>query len=109
MCEVHHIFCESFQMHRLRHLRSIVACGIIQRQGCKTVLKENRIRSKISSELRALSATACIHKQESIAKPLRSTKPKSKNDTVQYFVDIKSVRTLFRKTLPVPNHMIVFH
>ncbi|XP_018310349.1 mitochondrial ribosome-associated GTPase 2 isoform X1 [Mycetomoellerius zeteki] len=81
-------------MHRLRHLRSIVACGIIQRQGCKTVLKENRIRSKISSELRALSATACIHKQESIAKPLRSTKPKSKNDTVQYFVDIKSVRTI---------------
>ncbi|KYN37065.1 GTP-binding protein 5 [Trachymyrmex septentrionalis] len=90
----HHIFCHLFQMHRLRHLRSIVACGIIQRQSCETVLKENRIRSGVSSGLRALSATACIHKQESIAKPLRSTKPKSKNDTLQHFVDIRSVKTI---------------
>ncbi|XP_018398049.1 PREDICTED: mitochondrial ribosome-associated GTPase 2 [Cyphomyrmex costatus] len=81
-------------MHRLRHLRSIVTCGIIQRQGCETILKENRIRSEVSSRLRALSTTACVHKQEFIAKPLRSTKPKSKNDTLQNFVDIKSVRTI---------------
>ncbi|KAG5322780.1 MTG2 GTPase, partial [Pseudoatta argentina] len=45
-------------------------------------------------DIKSLSATACIHKQESIAKPLRSTKPKSKNDTLQYFVDIRSVKTI---------------
>ncbi|XP_012055196.1 PREDICTED: mitochondrial ribosome-associated GTPase 2 [Atta cephalotes] len=81
-------------MHHFRHLKSIVACSIIQRQSCKTVLKENRIRSEVSSRLRTLSATVCIHKQESIAKPLRSTKPKSKNDTLQCFVDIRSVKTI---------------
>ncbi|EGI61218.1 GTP-binding protein 5 [Acromyrmex echinatior] len=43
-------------------------------------------------DIKSLSATACIHKQESIA--LRSTKPKSKNDTLQYFVDIRSVKTI---------------
>ncbi|XP_018345568.1 PREDICTED: mitochondrial ribosome-associated GTPase 2 isoform X2 [Trachymyrmex septentrionalis] len=45
-------------------------------------------------DIKSLSATACIHKQESIAKPLRSTKPKSKNDTLQHFVDIRSVKTI---------------
>ncbi|XP_018360126.1 PREDICTED: mitochondrial ribosome-associated GTPase 2 isoform X2 [Trachymyrmex cornetzi] len=45
-------------------------------------------------DIKSLSATACIHKQQSIAKPLRSTKSKSKTDTLQYFVDIKSVKTI---------------
>lgn len=80
-------------MHRLRHLRNIIVCSIIQRQGCETVLDKIRCEVSNGNVLRALSATACIH-EESTAKPLRSTKPKSKNDTLQYFVDIKSVRTL---------------
>jgi len=91
------MFCDSFQMHRLRHLRSIVACGIIQRQGCETLL--DKIRCEVSGGLRTLSATACVREKKPIAKPLRSTKPKSKNDTLQYFVDIKTVRTLFREII----------
>ncbi|XP_011170501.1 mitochondrial ribosome-associated GTPase 2 isoform X2 [Solenopsis invicta] len=80
-------------MHRLRHLRSIIACGVIQRQG-DTVL--DRIRCKILNEhtVRALSATTCVCAEEPTAKPLRNIKPKSKNNTLQYFVDIKSVRTI---------------
>lgn len=86
-------FCDRFQMHRLRHLRSIVACGIIQRQSCETIL--DTIRCGISRELRTLSVTACAEGKPT-AKPLRSTKPKSKNNTQQHFVDIKPVRALFR-------------
>lgn len=93
-------------MHRLRHLRGIVACGVIQRQGCEAVL--DKIGCAVSSGLRALSATAYVREEEPVAKPLRSTKPKSKKDTLQYFVDMKTVRTLFREILPVHEHAIVF-
>ncbi|XP_071644074.1 mitochondrial ribosome-associated GTPase 2 isoform X1 [Temnothorax longispinosus] len=79
-------------MHRLRCLRSIVACGLSQKQDRKTVL--NRIRCEVSSGLRSLSVTAYVHEREPTAKPLRSTKPKSKKDTLQYFVDIKPVKTI---------------
>ncbi|XP_071554758.1 mitochondrial ribosome-associated GTPase 2 isoform X1 [Temnothorax nylanderi] len=79
-------------MHRLRYLRSIVACGISQKQGRKTVL--NRIRCEVSSGLRSLSVTAYVYEREPTAKPLRSTKPKSTKDTLQYFVDIKPVKTI---------------
>ncbi|XP_011689769.1 PREDICTED: mitochondrial ribosome-associated GTPase 2 isoform X1 [Wasmannia auropunctata] len=77
-------------MHRLRRLSRIVACGIIPRRGGEAA--SGGIRCEASTGLRALSATACVRKEES--KALRSTKPKSKNDTLQYFVDIKTVRTV---------------
>lgn len=80
-------------MHRFRHLRSIIACGIIQRQSCETI--SDTIRYEISSGLRALSVTACVcADREPTAKALRSTKSKSKSDILQYFVDIKPVRKL---------------
>ncbi|EFN72740.1 GTP-binding protein 5 [Camponotus floridanus] len=44
--------------------------------------------------LKTLSVTACVHEKKSVAKALRSTKPKSKHDTLQYFVDIKQTRTI---------------
>lgn len=95
-------------MQRLRHLRSIVAFDIGQRQSCKTILDRIRYES-VSSGLRTLSATASTHKRESIAKPLRSTKPKSKNNTLQYFVDIKPVRALFHGIIiPIHERAIVF-
>ncbi|XP_012540765.1 mitochondrial ribosome-associated GTPase 2 isoform X2 [Monomorium pharaonis] len=76
-------------MHRLRHLKSIIACGTIQRQG-DTIF--DRIRCKIlnGETFRTLSTTIYL----CTAKPLRSTKPKSKSNTVQHFVDIKTVRTI---------------
>lgn len=80
-------------MHRLRHLRSIVACGTIRRQGREITL--GTIRCEISSGLRALSVTAYVCAEaKSTAKPLCSTKPKAKNSTLQHFVDIRPVRAV---------------
>lgn len=87
-------------MHRLRHLRSIVACGIIQRQGCETLL--DRIRCQVSSGLGALSATARVYEREPTAKPLRRTKSKATTDTLQHFVDIKPVRAIVSWNITSP-------
>ncbi|XP_020285642.1 mitochondrial ribosome-associated GTPase 2 isoform X1 [Pseudomyrmex gracilis] len=79
-------------MHCLCHLR-ITACNILRRQSCEFILNRSRRKVLDKNILRTLSVTACV-REESIAKPLRSIKPKSKQDTVQYFVDIKRVRTI---------------
>lgn len=89
-----YIFCNHFQMHCLRRLRNIVVCNAIQRQGCEIILNRNKYEISNRNLFRTLSVTACVHEEKSIAKPLRSTKPKSKHDTLQYFVDIKQVGTL---------------
>ncbi|XP_072754972.1 mitochondrial ribosome-associated GTPase 2 isoform X3 [Anoplolepis gracilipes] len=77
-------------MQCLRRLRNVVACNTIQKQGYEIIL--NRNRCKISN--RTFSVTTCIHEKESLAKPLRSIKPKSKHDTLQHFVDIKQTKTI---------------
>lgn len=81
-------------MHCLRRLRNIIACDTIQEQGYKIILNRNKCKMSNRNLFRTLSVTACIHEKKSIAKPLRSIKPKSKHDTLQYFVDIKQVGTL---------------
>lgn len=81
-------------MHSLRRLRNIVVCNAIQKQGCEIILNRNKYEISNRNLFRTLSVTACAHEEKSIAKPLRSTKPKSKHDTLQYFVDIKQVGTL---------------
>lgn len=80
-------------MHCLRHLR-ITAYNIFQRQSCEFILNRSRRKVLDKTILRTLSVTACVH-EESVAKPLRSIKSKSKQDTVQYFVDLKQVKTNF--------------
>lgn len=81
-------------MHCLSHLRNIVACNAIQRQGCEIILNRNKYEISNRNLFRTLTVTACVHKDKSVAKPLRSTKPKSKRDTVQYFIDIKQTKTI---------------
>lgn len=82
-------------MHCLRRLNKIIACNKIQIQGCKTILNRNKCETSNRNLFRTLCVTASVHEKKSIAKPLRSTKPKSKHDTtLQYFVDIKQVETL---------------
>ncbi|XP_011269531.1 mitochondrial ribosome-associated GTPase 2 isoform X2 [Camponotus floridanus] len=81
-------------MHCLRRLSNIVACNTIQIQSCKTILNRNKCKISNTNLFRTLSVTACVHEKKSVAKALRSTKPKSKHDTLQYFVDIKQTRTI---------------
>ncbi|XP_029177291.1 mitochondrial ribosome-associated GTPase 2 isoform X2 [Nylanderia fulva] len=82
------------KMHCLHHLRNIITCNVVQRQGCEIILNRNKYEISNRNLFRTLSVTACVHKEKSIPKPLRSTKPKSQHDTVQYFVDIKQTRTI---------------
>lgn len=66
----------------------------MQRQGCEIILNRNKYEISNRNSFRTLIVTACVNKDKSVAKPLRSTKPKSKRDTIQYFVDIKQTRTI---------------
>ncbi|XP_050444621.1 mitochondrial ribosome-associated GTPase 2 isoform X4 [Cataglyphis hispanica] len=81
-------------MHCLRLLRNIVACNIIQGQSYKIILNRNKCKMSYRNLFRTLSVTTCVYKEKSIAKPLRSIKPKSKRDTLQSFIDIKQIRTI---------------
>ncbi|GAB1869572.1 GTP-binding protein 5 [Camponotus japonicus] len=81
-------------MHCLRRLSNIVACNRIQIQCCKIILNRNKCKISNTNLFRTLSVTACVHEKKSVAKALRSTKPKSKHDTLQHFVDIKQTRTI---------------
>lgn len=81
-------------MHCLRRLSNIVACNTIQIQRCKIILNRNKCKISNTNLFRTLSVTACVHEKKSVAKALRSTKPKSKHDTLQHFVDIKQVEIL---------------
>ncbi|XP_014472784.1 PREDICTED: mitochondrial ribosome-associated GTPase 2 isoform X1 [Dinoponera quadriceps] len=80
-------------MHCLRRLRNTSVYNIVQRQ---LVSFSEQRGYKISNEntSRTLCVTACVREQDSIAKPLRSIKKKSKHNNPQYFVDIKQVRTI---------------
>lgn len=80
-------------MYCLRHLNKIIAYNTIQIQGCKTILNRNKYEISNRNLFRTLCVTASIHKK-SVAKPLRSTKSKSKHDTLQHFIDIKQTRTI---------------
>lgn len=95
-------------MHCLSHLRNIVACNAIQRQGCEIILNRNKYEISNRNLFRTLTVTACVHKDKSVAKPLRSTKPKSKRDTVQYFIDIKQVKTLIFKHCLQNHNLKIF-
>lgn len=81
-------------MHCLRRLNKIFTCNTIQIQGCKIILNRNEYAISNKNLFRSLSVTACVHEKKSVAKALRSTKPKSKHDTLQHFIDMKQVETL---------------
>lgn len=82
-------------MHCLRHLKTIVIRSLIQNESCEVILHKNRCKILNKNIFRTLSITKCVHEKKSTAKALWSIKPKSKHNTVQHFVDIKQVRSLF--------------
>lgn len=85
------IFCNYFQMHCLHRLRNMSVYNIVQRQLINCT-EQKRYEVSSGKIFRMLCVTTCTRERESVAKPLRSTKRKSKHDNQQYFVDIKQVR-----------------
>ncbi|XP_019696025.1 mitochondrial ribosome-associated GTPase 2 isoform X1 [Harpegnathos saltator] len=80
-------------MHCLRRLRNVSVYNIIQKQ-LISFIEQNKCKVSNGNIFRSLYVTSCTYKQDSIPKPLRSTKQKSKHNNEQYFVDIKQVRTI---------------
>lgn len=78
-------------MHCFRRLRNISLYNIVQRQ-LVSYTEQNEYKASNKNIFRRLCVTAYVRKQDSVAKPLRSTKQKSKHQNQQYFVDIKQVR-----------------
>lgn len=68
--------------------------NIIQREPTRYEIALNSSKFKATNEntSRTFYTTAYVGEREVVAKPLRSTKQKSRRDTVQYFIDIKQVR-----------------
>ncbi|XP_063974993.1 mitochondrial ribosome-associated GTPase 2 isoform X1 [Diachasmimorpha longicaudata] len=82
-------------MQALQRLSSLVIRHSIRKQNptelCKIIrgVKLHLIREH---PRKLFHCTSCFRNDESVALPLRSRKPKSTRDTLQYFVDVKQVR-----------------
>lgn len=65
--------------------------NIVQKQLISST-EQNAYTVPSRNMIKTLCVTACVRDQDSVAKPLRSTKRKSTHNNQQYFVDIKQVK-----------------
>ncbi|XP_015118360.1 mitochondrial ribosome-associated GTPase 2 isoform X1 [Diachasma alloeum] len=82
-------------MQALQRLSSLTIRHSIRKQKtvelCKT-LSGIELNLSRHSPRKSFHCASCFRNDESVALPLRSRKPKSTRDTLQYFVDVKQVR-----------------